>query len=378
MSEPPKTYRLWSAIATISAVLQRKCYFQWGALTFYPNMYIILIGPPAARKGTAMDQARPFLEKLDIKMAAEAITREALIRELSEATDNTMVGDKMYFHSSLTIWAQELTVFLGYSNLQLMSDLTDWYDCKNRWTYRTKGQGVDDITGVYVVLFGATTPDLIRSALPLDAIGGGLTSRMIFIYEPNKEKLVPLTELDKALGKQLLNDLRQIQLLGGRFTYHKDFSNKWIDWYVAQEGHPPFRDSKFAGYIDRRAPHILKLCIVSCASRTDDMIITVEDLERAISILELTEQKMAQTFSGVGKSPHAEVMAKIMTDIGLEKEIEQSDLLERYYNDVDKWTLGKIIDTLEETKFLVRISGTPGKTILLHRATLDKKEKEDE
>ena len=102
VSEPPKTYRLWSAIATISAVLQRKCYFQWGALTFYPNMYIILIGPPAARKGTAMDQARPFLEKLDIKMAAEAITREALIRELGKATDNTIINGSIQSYHLLS------------------------------------------------------------------------------------------------------------------------------------------------------------------------------------------------------------------------------------------------------------------------------------
>ncbi|KKL25422.1 hypothetical protein LCGC14_2405480, partial [marine sediment metagenome] len=56
-SEPAETYRLWCAIVTISAVLQRKCVFHWGALTFYPNVFVVLVGPPAARKGTAMDQA---------------------------------------------------------------------------------------------------------------------------------------------------------------------------------------------------------------------------------------------------------------------------------------------------------------------------------
>ncbi|GAG17670.1 unnamed protein product, partial [marine sediment metagenome] len=96
-----------------------------------------------------MDQARYFLDELGIKLAAEAITREALIRELknSSADDIDHETGKATHHSSLTIWAQELAVFLGYYNHQLLSDLTDWYDCKSKWTYRTKTMGTDEIIG---------------------------------------------------------------------------------------------------------------------------------------------------------------------------------------------------------------------------------------
>ena len=126
-TEPPYTFRLWTALHTITAVLQRKCYLPWGSLTFYPNMYIVLVAPPgAARKGTAMGPSLDMLSEpnLGVKLAAEAITREALIRELKNANDtiiNQQTGE-MIFHSSLTIHSQELTVFLGYHNYQLMSD----------------------------------------------------------------------------------------------------------------------------------------------------------------------------------------------------------------------------------------------------------------
>ena len=46
-SEPPRMFRLWSAISVIAAVLQRKCKLPWGTLTFYPNLYTVLVGPPA-------------------------------------------------------------------------------------------------------------------------------------------------------------------------------------------------------------------------------------------------------------------------------------------------------------------------------------------
>lgn len=380
-SEPAETFRLWSGIATIAGVLQRKCVFEFFDLTFYPNMYTVLVGPPAARKGTAMDQARPFLEELDIKMAAEAITREALIRELKESNDNLIIdGEFKAFHSSLTIWAQELTVFLGYNNLQLMSDLTDWYDCKSRWTYRTKHEGVDDITGVYVNLFGATTPDLIRSAMPLDAIGGGLTSRIIFVYEPDKGKIVPLTIKTPAqiqIGIDLKKDLRRMLIMSGGFKYEgKKFTDLWVDWYLAQEGNNPFEDNKFTGYFARRAPHVLKLSMIASASRSDEMIIRRTDLERSIRILERTEEKMPRTFAGVGKAPHADVLAKVMYDIGMEKHVKLSDLQEVYRNDADAFMLSKIVETMESMKFIVRET-ISGDTILHHKKTYDKENKDE-
>ena len=54
-SEPPKMFHLWCAISVIASVLERKCRLEWGTITFYPNMYIVLVAPSGkARKGTAM------------------------------------------------------------------------------------------------------------------------------------------------------------------------------------------------------------------------------------------------------------------------------------------------------------------------------------
>jgi len=358
-TEPPTQYHVWTAIAAIASALQRKCQLNWGTLTFYPNMYIVLVGPPAARKGTAMNLMKPILDDLQIKMAAEAITREALIRELKESTDTliTTTG-KMFFHSSLTIWSQELTVFLGYQNHQLMSDLTDWYDCRNQWTYRTKNMGTDEIIGVFVNIFGATTPDLIRSTMSLDAIGGGLTSRMIFIFEENKGKVCPypaFSEKEKALFEELKYDLARIHMMSGQFKTTGCFLNRWIEWYVWQEANPPFRDSRFNGYLERRANHVMKLSMICAASKSDNMEVSAHDLNRAISLIEGAEKKMTKTFSGVGQLSYANVMTKVMADVGTEKMVLFSTILERYLNDVDKWTLEKILDSLETTNFLKRV-----------------------
>ncbi|MEG0454236.1 MAG: hypothetical protein RR559_02605, partial [Bacteroides sp.] len=224
---------MWVAISAIAAVLQRKVWLDWGNI-FYPNMYVVLVAPPGrARKGTAIAPMLKFLTRLSIPLAAESITREALIQAMKEAESVvTLKNGSSLVHASLTVVSPELTVFLGYNNNTLLSDLTDWFDCRDTWQYRTKNSGTDDITGIFLNLLGATTPDLLRTTLPLDAIGGGLTSRMIFIYERDKGKVVPLPFLsadDKQLGEDLLHDLSNINTLKGSFSATPAFLSYYAD-----------------------------------------------------------------------------------------------------------------------------------------------------
>jgi len=359
-SEPPHMYHLWSAISVISSVLQRKCAFPWGSLTFYPNMYVVLVGPSGkARKGTAMNFALGFLEDIGVHLAAESTTREALIRALQESKDDMVdpgSGDSA-LHSSLTIFSPELTVFLGYQNHQLLSDLTDWYDCRKKWIYRTKGEGTDIIEGVYVNLFGATTPELIRTSLPMDAIGGGLTSRIIYVFEQKKGKVVPFPEVtskERELHRRLTYDLQMIHMMRGNFKYSKGFLTEWIKWYMPQDDNPPFEDRNFMGYLERRPNHIMKLSIIVCASEGDTMIITEGHLLRAINILNQTENKMPMTFAGVGRGEHSDIISDIMTEIALKETTTKSELLEIFHRDVDKWKMEKILETLKGMNFFTQ------------------------
>ena len=134
-TEPPEIFREWVGISTVASVLQRKCYLTWSDdLVFYPNLYIVLVAPPAsARKTTAMISGLKFLREpgINVRLAAEAITREALIREINNARDFYEDDEnRMVTHSSLTVYSSELAVFLGYNNPAMLSDLCDWYDCQ--------------------------------------------------------------------------------------------------------------------------------------------------------------------------------------------------------------------------------------------------------
>lgn len=321
-SEPPESYKKWLAISVIAGVLQRKCYLEWGSSNFYPNMYIVLVGPSGrCRKGTAMSVGHKMLRDIGIPMAAEATTRESLIQALEEAGEanggfSIAPDGEIFEHNSLTIFSPELTVFLGYNNLPLISDLTDWYDCREPWEYRTKNSGVNVIQATYVNLLGATTPDLIRTAIPQDAVGGGLVGRMIFIVEWQKSRTIAypfLTKSDMELYEKLKHDLEEIYTMRGAYKVTDGFLRVWKEWYETNDANPPFRDNpQMEGYVNRRGNHIMKLSMIMSASKSSDMKLDEESIRKAIKTLEEVENRMASIFVGFGTAQNSDITMRFL------------------------------------------------------------------
>lgn len=381
-TEPPTMFRKWTAISCIASAMQRKCSIEWGtALVFYPNLYVVLVGPSATGKGTAMSPGLEILNEIpSIRMSAQATSLQALIRHLKDTnlTDiDIQTGDQTY-HSSLTVFSKEFTVFLGYHNNELMAALCDWYDCDSRWSYETISRKREEIIGVWVNLLGGTTPDLIRSSLPIESIGGGLTSRIIFIYEEKKQKLVTLpikSPEEQELFQLLVHDLEKISMLAGKFNFTQAFGDLWNDWCVYAETHPPFNDIKFDGYTGRRRTHLMKLSmIVSAARGINDLVLTRDDLEIAISYIEEAENKMGLVFRGVGRSDTSEMIYKVTSYLVNSKstEIPYWQFARYFSNDIDKFTMDRIMNTLEASK-IAKIINRPGTDTIIK--VLESKEK---
>ncbi len=362
-TEPPSLFREWCGVSAIAAALERKCWLEWGSIEFFPNMYIVLVSPPGkARKGTAMKPMQDLVRRVGVKQSADSITREAIIQSFSDASDTINIPDghvmRPYVHSSLTIVSPELTVFLGSNNIPMLSALTDWFDCAKSWEYRTKNSGTDSIKGLFLNLVGATTPDLIRTSLPSDAIGGGLTSRIIFVYEEKKGKTVPFpfaTQEEKVLEDQLYYDLEKIKLLTGRFVATEHFLTAWAEWYMANDGVSPFPASEskiFGGYIERRPTQLLKLSMIHCASRGGSMCLEPQDLQRAISLLERTEVKMPKAFGGVGESKYAHLTNQIVSLIGTSGSISKTAIKQRLLYEGTPQDIVAILFGLVEAKIL--------------------------
>lgn len=359
-TEPPLSYHIWTGLSTIASALQRKVWIDWGHETIYPNMYIVLIGPSGrCRKGTAMNIGKALLREIkDVKITSESITREALIRLMKGSVAN-MSDPKnpsiIHMHCSITVFSEELSVFLGQNDIRFLSNLTDWYDSRDRWTYETKGAGKDSIEGVCVNMLGATAPDWLQSILPEEAIGGGFTSRIIFIVEERKGKTISnpsLSSEEYRMRERLLYDLEQIVLLKGSMAFTPEAQEMYENWYEEQDvqasrGNHPIDDPRFAGYCERRPTHVKKLSMILSASRSNSMLIDVTDFERALELLRAAEAKMARTFGGLGSSQYGVITEKVLRYIEAHGRVSRSDLLKQLYRDIDPETLGIIETTLQ-------------------------------
>ncbi len=354
-SEPPTQYHLWSGIAAISSCLQRKCWSHWGMSggDIYPNFYIALVGPPGGRKGTAMKFAKELILDLGIPIASDSLgSVQALYSEIMEAKSNYKSHDGAILeYLSLSVWAEELTVFLSHQDSVFVKSITDLFDTPRRWRYSTLKRGLEPLSNCYLTIIGAITPSLLQESLTSTAVGGGLFSRIIFVVGYGKIKKVPLGFLSKEeerLKTMLYEDLEVIKNMSGQFKFTNDFMDAYVPWYSSAEATQGVDSDKFVGYNDRRALHLKKLCMIYSASESNEMTLTAEHFNKALSTLQYTENEMGAAFYGLGRGAHATVLTDLMRFLEERKTCTWSDVLSRFQLDIMPQELQIFINSLEQ------------------------------
>lgn len=361
-TESPRSYHLWASLSTIAAALQRRVWMKWGHTHIYPNQFIILIGPSGNRKGEPVTIARDLMKAVDIKMIAEAITREALAKFMTDSVTDFNYDKRRHVQCAITGVFEEVSVFLGEGDAVMLADLTNWYDSRDTWTRRTLSRGPEEILGVCMNILGSTAPDWIPLMIPYSAIGGGFTSRIIFVVEHKKGKIIEDPEaftIDAKLRSDLIHDLERISLLIGEFKFDTPAREKYKRWYRAQkeavmQGNPPIHDPRFSGYVSRRATHVKKIAMACSSSRDDSMVIQEKDFDRALLMMESVEQHMPSVFTSVGRSLYSEQTDTVLDFIKTRGPIKRSELMRILYYDIDVRTLSIIEENLLAMQVITR------------------------
>ena len=369
-SEFPLMYHYWCAISAIAGAVERKVWIEWEpGRTIYANMYIILVGHSGLGKGEAMRPIISIFNELRRKnVIADAVTCEELSVQMSKGADNFLGPDnKTITHSSMQVFAKELSVLLGQKDLKMLSYLTDWFDCHDKWSKHTKHSDSEDIRGVYVNLLGATAPDWLDSILPVQATGGGFTSRVIFVVENDLAKLKPYP--DKSIENielklDLVHDLQVISQVIGEFWLNQEALDFRAELYLDQ--HDPSRKQntgwviqqadEFEGYRSRRLLHLKKLGMIFALSRGSRGEIKKEDLVKGDKLLSATEKKMPLVFSSIGRSQLAAITGKIINFMQKYKKASRTQLLRAFYKDIDKPNLLIVEETLVDIGVLKIVS----------------------
>lgn len=202
-----------------------------------------------------------------------------------------------------------------------------WDSKQGAFIKSTKGSGTDTIENPWINLIACTTPAWIAGNFPEYMIGGGFTSRCLFVYADKKDKLVAYPNRHvppdmRMTADRLVADLTHISAeLAGPYRL-SPAALEWGEiWYKRHYDHPPtaLSDDRFGGYLARKQTHLHKLAMVLAASHRDELIITDEDLASAETMLTDLERDMPEVFSKIGRtqeSVQAERLVKFIRQSG--------------------------------------------------------------
>lgn len=344
-TESPRIFHVWAGLSAISACLGRRCWMPSGIGEIWPNMYVVLVGPPATRKGAAIKFAKTLLDKNTLVKFAPNDTggqRQGLIKAMTDTgepeggaeeiaslmsqvraeTGETFAGimgardvlDKLnsvQFDTrdprTMYIVASELNSILGENNTQMLTFLQEMWDgVPYRYQLRNTEYEIKD--GLLSIL-GGTTPAQIALAMPSQAIGQGFTSRIIFVYADTQFKRIARPALDEKAAATIGGIFGTIfNKFEGPFSESAEAATEMDRLYMRGV---TLSDPRFLHYIERRQTHLYKTAMALAAGR-GEMTIELVDVQLADRLLLYTEQYMTDALGEYGMNKLGAAKQKLL------------------------------------------------------------------
>lgn len=305
----------WTAVSTIAGALRRRVWIDMAYFRWHPNFYIILVAPPGiVSKSTTAGIGMSLLKKVpDIRFGPDVVTWQALVTGFAESTMSYEYQGEFHAQSALTIESSEFGNLLNPQDKEMVDLLVSLWDGKpGAFEKKTKGSGCDSVENPWINLIACTTPAWIAGNFPEYMIGGGFTSRCIFVYAEKKAKLVAyptqVVPMDlKQTAQKLVDDLSQISLMVGQYELTPEAIDWGQAWYASHfaSKHLHLDDERFGGYLARKQTHIHKLAMILAAAEGATLSITAEHLAVAHQMVTDLEPDMQFVFSKIGKTEDA-------------------------------------------------------------------------
>lgn len=304
----------------------------------YPNLYTIIIGPPGVGKTVITKLTQKLWKSLpDHYTSSSSLSRASLMDELHDAARKLVMPTQIpaiISFNSLLITSNELSVLLPAFDPDFMGHLTDIYDGIFYSERKRTAELQYKIEHPQINLLAATTPSYLNSIMPEGAWDQGFISRVIMAFSGEHiiADLFTVELPDNSKYDDLVHDLKIISTLYGKMVFTEEAAKAFQAWHRIK-GPPRPDHPKLQHYVTRRSAHIIKLCQIACASRGDDLIINMDDYQRALDWLLEAEQMMPDIFKSFAIGGDARAMEDlyyyaIKMSYRTKKDVPEAALLE--------------------------------------------------
>lgn len=308
--EAPTRMYFWVGLATIAGALRRRVWFDQRTFRWYPNLYTLLVAPPGVvSKTTTADLGMDLLRSVPgVVFGPDVVTWQALFDAFNDVHEGIPYQGDMLEMSPLTVVAGEFGTFLRPDDREMIDQLVNLWDGR-AVKKRTRMDGEQIIANPCLNLVACTTPSWIAQNFPDYMIGGGFTSRLLFVYADAKQQFVayPFKHVPadfSAMRDRLIRDLEHISQLVGPFSITDEaveWGERWYEHFHRVEA-KAIDETLLGGYINRKQTLVHKVAMCLSASSRDDLVIDKGTLERAVALISELEREMPKVYSRIGMS----------------------------------------------------------------------------
>jgi len=312
VTEAPKRMHFWAGASAIAGALRRKVWIDMARFQWFCNMYIVFVAPPGVvSKSTTTDIAMDLLKEVPgIKFGPDVVTWPALVSAFAASSESFIYEDEWHTMSPLTLVASEMGSLINPQDREMVNLYITLWDGRRTFEKVTKMSGNDTVEAPWINMLACTTPHWIADNMPAATVGGGFTSRCVFVYADTKERYIPFVDemadtSDDETRKKLIQDLEHISLhIAGPYHITKEARNWYRPIYEAfwKTAAERMDDTVLEGYAARKQTHLFKTAMIIAASQRDERVITLEDLQLSMMMLADVEETIGKVFSRIGRT----------------------------------------------------------------------------
>jgi hypothetical protein len=360
----PYLFRLWAGISAVAGALERRVWVKALSKPTFPNLYILLVASPGVGKGIIDDTAALWGKVPRLKTAPDSVTSASMLDSLIEAK-RTVIEDgqvTLEYHS-LLIAAEEFGVLVPSHDLEFLSRLNKIYTNPESFRVRRKYIKEEiDILRPQLNILAGTQPGYLASLLPEEAWVMGFTQRLIMVYAqsgPSPELFKEEPERD-IREESLVRAIEELSTLSGQFRWEPDAANALRAWDLAG-GLPKPQHLRLVHYIKRRTQFMIKLMMISAASRRSGLIIIPFDFERAFTWLRAAEAVMPDVFREMTQKSDSHVLQELVYTVfriymkEKQRPVHKSRLWAFLQDRAPSEKIPKLIELAEQSAFITRV-----------------------
>lgn len=341
--EGPQSFKVWSMLSCIAALLGRKTWISRGTWNCYPNLYVVLCGPSGkVKKSSSVDAAVHLVKRANPEMviASQKITPEALIQVMSNAVKEIEVP-------WVFIKAREFKVFLNADD-STVALLTDLFDCpEGEWSYHTRSRGIECVEDPCLNLLAGSTPDWLSDGLPKGSVGGGFTSRLVMVHEREVERRIAHPTVNPELGTEIVDRLKEIHFIEpGEFDFPQESQDIFEDWYTTIFDKFLDDEDLLGGYFGRKDTMVLKVGMLLALSERPVLRLEPQHLEAALTLLSALEERLPDLLKMAQLTEEARTTHLVRETIKRIGRVPHSNLLTRYSYRASSSAVAESIQTL--------------------------------